>query len=497
MKWSFANFAKEIHGIYDYCIVGTGPAGTTLALELSKDKGKRVLLLEGGREDYNEKSQGLYTGSSSGRTYTDLDVTRLRQLGGSSNHWAGYCLPLSDHDFDRRDINGIDPWPIGSDDVRKYAEQAAEILDLPFFGRDPGKPILPGSEGLFRVSYGASSPVNFREKYEDIISNTSNIDLVLGANVIELIPDRVSGRIRSTIVANLDDTFRAELSANLFAICLGGIENPRMLLNSNSVIEGGIGNKHDLVGRYFADHLHLEFGWYVAFDPEKVENLSGGKFIEPTPGFLERHSLFNFGWEALRPFENKANDHAVADVKELACSSDIFQSLSNLLGYDIFCRRIRRPTVGRLRLVSECMPNFESRITLGNSNDIFGKRKIDLNWQIHEQDRETFRMAAMAIAQFFIQNDLGRIKVEPWVLDASIDWPNQKTHELVGNHHIGTTKMGSSPSSGVVDRNCKVFGHDNLFICGSSVFPRGGYANPTYSIVEITLHVANQMKMLS
>ncbi|MDF1720323.1 MAG: GMC family oxidoreductase [Minwuia sp.] len=496
MILSFAELLNQNQPSYDYCVVGTGPAGTTLALALSGDSGKRVLLVEGGREDFDDQSQELYTGSSSGREYADLDATRLRQLGGSSNHWSGYCLPLSDHDYDRDELDGIDPWPISSDQIRRYSRQASDILELPVFGRDSDKSILPGSDGLFRVAFGGSSRVNFGEKYKDKIGSSKNIDLVLGANLVELFPAPETGRIVSAELASLDGRLRIRVSAEVFSICLGGIENPRMLLNSNSVIENGLGNERDLVGRYFADHLHLEFGWYVAFDPDRISGLSNGKFIEPVPLLLENGSLLNFGWEAEPAFPHNVADHIVADFKEIACASSIFRDLTRLTGRDIFCRRIKRPTVGRLRLVAECMPDFESRVSLGTQLDRFGKRKVDLHWKIHEADRHTYNHAAVSIAQFFIRNNLGRIKVEPWVLDLSMDWPGRTTHELYGHHHIGTTKMGSSPSNGVVDMSCRVFGHDNLFVCGSSTFPRGGYANPTYTIVELALYLADEIKRL-
>ena len=57
-------------------------------------------------------------------------------------------------------------------------------------------------------------------------------------------------------------------------------------------------------------------------------------------------------------------------------------------------------------------------------------------------------------------------------------------------HHLGTTRMGFSKKNGVVDKNLKVFGLENLFIAGSSTFPTGGHANPTYTIIALSLRLS-------
>jgi choline dehydrogenase-like flavoprotein len=62
---------------------------------------------------------------------------------------------------------------------------------------------------------------------------------------------------------------------------------------------------------------------------------------------------------------------------------------------------------------------------------------------------------------------------------------------------MGTTRMHADPRQGVVDVNCKVHGVDNLYIAGSSVFPTGGYANPTLTLVALALRLADRLKAQS
>jgi len=78
---------------YDICIVGAGAAGITLANKLS-DKGLNVILCEAGSDEYSEVSQKNYIGKIKGDPYFDLDIARLRYLGGTTNHWNGMCRPF-------------------------------------------------------------------------------------------------------------------------------------------------------------------------------------------------------------------------------------------------------------------------------------------------------------------------------------------------------------------------------------------------------------------
>jgi choline dehydrogenase-like flavoprotein len=56
---------------------------------------------------------------------------------------------------------------------------------------------------------------------------------------------------------------------------------------------------------------------------------------------------------------------------------------------------------------------------------------------------------------------------------------------------MGGTRMAASPRDGVVDKDCRVFGTANLFIAGSSVFPNAGQSNPTLTIVQLALRLAD------
>ena len=61
---------------------------------------------------------------------------------------------------------------------------------------------------------------------------------------------------------------------------------------------------------------------------------------------------------------------------------------------------------------------------------------------------------------------------------------------------MGTTRMSEDPKKGVVDADCKVHGILNLFIAGSSCFTTGSAVNPTYTIVALSIRLADHIKDL-
>src|SRR6056300_1719332 len=112
---------SEIKEENNVVIIGSGPAGISVALQLEK-KGIPSIIFEAGNLDYDEKSQSFYEGTVIGDEYPDLTVSRLRQFGGTSGHWGGNCLELDSYDFEK--------WPISKKDLEPYKKISYEILNI-------------------------------------------------------------------------------------------------------------------------------------------------------------------------------------------------------------------------------------------------------------------------------------------------------------------------------------------------------------------------------
>ena len=76
---------------------------------------------------------------------------------------------------------------------------------------------------------------------------------------------------------------------------------------------------------------------------------------------------------------------------------------------------------------------------------------------------------------------------------------NQETHADWmhvmdwGNHHMGTTRMHTDRSKGVVDTDSRVWGVGNLYVAGSSVFPTSGLANPTLTLLALAMRMSDHL----
>ncbi|MGH6916635.1 MAG: GMC family oxidoreductase, partial [Geminicoccaceae bacterium] len=149
---------------------------------------------------------------------------------------------------------------------------------------------------------------------------------------------------------------------------------------------------------------------------------------------------------------------------------------------------------GTLRAVAEQVPNANSRLRLSNDKDGFGLRRVALDWRLSPLDKTTIRVVGLELGRYFALTNIGRIRLADWVLSNDDVVPSVEDGGYgTGFHHMGTTRMGHSPEDGVVDRNCAVFGVPNLYVAGSSVFRTVGYANPTLTIVQLTLRLADHL----
>ena len=467
--------------LYDFCIVGTGPAGITLALRLA-GKGKKILLLEAGGLDYSEQSQENYECESVGHEGWPK-FTRLRFFGGTSNHWSGRCRPFESTDFGPRKINNLPGWPIEYSELEPYLNEAMEIIDLNTSSR-----FQPINDNLLKKSFypdksAQSPPTRFKEKYLDSIKNAPNIDCFLNASATDMTLDPNHKIVNSITVSDYDNR-RSQFRANKFILCLGGIENPRFLLNCNKQVENGLGNSGNMVGRCFMEHLNVPLGGFVYRDPEKF---SGMQFFTNTE-FCETANIgtSNVTLGIVQKIKSYGRTHAIKTFfKTLACDINIEKKVQ-------FISDFKCPGMGNISSLMEQSPNLDSRVMLGSKTDKFGLRQTKFDWQINDYDKNSIRTIGKELAKEFNRAGLGKIRLNDFVLNKSSDTEFQFSRHC---HHMGTTRMSDSPKYGVVDQNSKVHDLDNLYIAGSSVFSTGGACNPTMPIIQLSLRLVDHLTL--
>ena len=470
---------------YQVCVAGGGPAGITIARALER-KGHTVALFEGGGEEPRAESQAVYQGEIIGQSYFPLNVTRLRFLGGSSNHWNGWCRPLDDVDFERRTYHPYSGWPISKQDLDPFAPETEEILELPAHSPPGGNPFeADGSLQTVRFRW-SRPPVRFGGKYREDLETSDEIDVFLNANVMGLPLDSAGARVRGFRISGFDEDTELEVPASLYALCMGGLENPRLLLNAVEDRPNGLGNGSGNVGRFFSEHPHFTI---AHLQPRRTLTTELTNFA-PTQEFMQEDRILNFNLRL--PATDRRARFSVRSMAFL-CGGPFREWLGSLLlGQDLDCDRpwdLGFP----VRIASEQGLEPESRVKLGTDVDAFGLRRIRLDWRVGDLTFRTMRSAALELGRVATERGLGRVRVQDWLLEDRVTLPPVGEDEVGGHHHMCTTRMSSSPRSGVVDRNCRLHEVPNLFVGGSSTFASGGYANPTFTIIQLCLRLAKHL----
>lgn len=499
----------------DICIVGAGVAGIALAHEfMAQDV--RVCLLESGGLEPDRTTQSLYWGEDVGVPYYPLDTSRARFFGGSSHCWhvplgnnvLGVRLkPLDPIDFEERDWVPYSGWPFGKQHLAPFYERAERFCRIgPFTDSapdDPAQPELPFRNGRVRTTiFQFAVRELFVHEYLEKVKMSDTVSACLNANITGIETDETARRVTGLSGACLNGK-KFSVRAKLYILALGAIEIPRLLLLSNKVRKAGLGNQHDLVGRFFMEHPHLWSGIYIPSSDRifrstglyKVHERNGvsimGK-LTLSEEVLRKERLLNYCTSLHArmcpdPIDGRSGGKGGAPAK-----AEHPGGLMDDLG--VITRSVVSRIKGQKKIrafqlnhMSEQMPNPDSRVTLGEELDALGQRRAQLDWRLTALDMRTIIRAQEIIDEELRKAGLGRLHIE--MKDET------PPHNLTGGwHHMGTTRMHPDPRKGVVDEQSRVHGISNLFIAGPSVFPTCGYANPVLTTIALTLRLADHVK---
>lgn len=463
------------------CIIGGGAAGITLATTLDR-LGIPTIVLESGGFDRDENNQQLYEGKATGLAPNVLSLGRLRYFGGSTNHWAGMVAPLDHQDFETRPWVPESGWPISYEDLVPYYVRSSHMLDMvkPGASAEFWKEDLSAFEPLARQGI-EPKPIGIRvarfgRRYRARLERSDSVSVLLHANADQIVAAD-NGRSISRVDVKTLEGSAFSVHARAYVVACGGIENARLLLSSNRVLAKGLGNDHDLVGRFYMDHASAATGatlvWLPAAKPvypRMNERRLGFGFA---PSVLAEQEMLNIVLYAGPP----------RPASKLARALRVEAEIVARLGGP------EKALASVWRLRSEQQPVADSRVRLGTDLDALGKPRVVVDARLGELNRSTFLKAVDLYARAFAQSGFGRMRIPEDMRNAEPDWRGR----FGTDHQMGTTRMAASPKHGVVDADQKVFGISNLYVAGSSVFPTGGFMNPTFTIVALTLRLGDHL----
>jgi choline dehydrogenase-like flavoprotein len=471
---------------------------------------------------------------------------RRRQYGGASNLWVYRTEPDDGRrrarmlmpqriDFEERFHPSRGGWPFDRQILEPFFRRAHLVCGLGditydpgVWGRDNERPLDFGESRLTTIVCHHAAGDVFLQRYRDDIMISNSVTLLHHANVVEAEPGTGKNSVERIRVACLGSTFSIE--AKYFVLAAGGIENARLLLSAKSADGRGLGNDNDLVGRYLMDHSEFRLGALVPKRKSLLKSMAfydlrwvNGLMVSGQLAFKEdvlRENKLLSTCFMLTPKPRGSGSPGERSLKMLALMKhglrvrdalhhsaialrnigDVAASVSNKYRrtYSEFnggWSRLPAPeksfAVVEITAITEQLPNPTNRVVLTADRDRFGVRRAQVHWDWGRVEIDSIHRAQRILAEDLARAGLGRI--EPWVDVGEATWPRWPGMA----HPMGTTRMHRDPQNGVVDEECKVHGISNLFVAGSSVFPTSlGHANPTLSIVALSIRLADHLKTL-
>lgn len=493
----------------DVCIVGSGAAAISIAHRLASTS-LYVIMLESSSQNIREGTaseqlafvkafmtdrerssshryfdpsvQPLYDGDVS-QGVKNLDKTflkrhRVRVYGGTTNCWGGWTRTLQPIDFTRARYGGPWPDPLRRDRLDRWYAEAQTLCSLPNFDLkiydDPGmlvggtdrevEPIKPGPDLRSGVLTTAKrigvrdDGLDFQVTWGQTITCAPKIQLYRNANVRQI--EIANGMAHKAVVQTIVNGRRGEtfkVRAGAFVIAAGGVETPRLLMLSN------VPNKSGTLGEGFMIHPVNNFAYPY------------GATFTPTAKLTDKMRAF-YGSDVKLKTPTPPLDpsfRAVLIPTDEALKLD-FGNFRAMIGFG----------PGNVNFNWEQEPVKENRIKLSAVNkDFFGDPVVDLEWKLQEKDMATLRRASRLVKEE-LQDRQGLVTNYEYTVN------EENPDILMGDHPMGATRMSSGDGSGVVDPDCRVWGTNNLYIASSSVFPTGGWSNPTLTIVALARRLA-------
>ncbi|MEI9994145.1 MAG: FAD-dependent oxidoreductase [Rhizomicrobium sp.] len=477
----------------DLAIVGGGPAGITLAIALAHTP-LRVMLFESGGLAFDPATQALYGGGTEGVRYLTLDGSRLRYLGGSTNHWGGWCRPLDPIDFEKRDWLPHSGWPFGIGALEPHFKRAQALVEAGAWTYDAASPAMNalapmlnlGDGGVYTSWFQFSKtrdsvlPTHFGERYAEDLKRIANLKVFLHANVTALNLAANAGALETLDVATLGG-HRFKVRPRMAVLAMGGVENARLMLASRGVAAAGVGNQNDLVGRFFADNpiprdtaTLVNFagdlpGYY--FNGTQANGAILRATFAPTDDYKRDRKVLGSLTTVENPIELDETDKAAIVSAALAVGAEANYAKAFSLGCGL-----------------ELAPDPERRLVLTGERDALGLPRLKLINRVGDADFARYRDTMKELGRQLLAAGSGMIRLnyhtrKHW--EDALDW---------GDHHLGTTRMHVDPKQGVLDANLKVHGLANLFVAGSSAFPTYGASNPTLNLLALTLRLAQHLR---
>jgi choline dehydrogenase-like flavoprotein len=500
----------------DVAIVGGGTVGFFLATQL-RELGRSVIVIEGGSNIPSTKANA--TASVTGRPHDGTAIGRASGLGGTSAFWGGQLAEFDEYDFDRSDADwgGI------------TADEMAQLYRSTYVALGLG--LLPSID-FCRARFGAENKTktdteieveverfftswlpqpNFAALYKSSIVSDLGLMVMLEAPVHRL--EFKGGRAKVAIAKHVSGS-EIRVRADSFVLAAGTIENSRLCLamarDKNCPWSS---NQH--IGRNFQDHLGHCVGTVTPLDETKFRNYFENGWIEgvklqPKLRFTHNSRVSEkSGVSGFFLFDSELSS-SISNIKGLVRALIAGVAYSNVkrLPHDFIAvgskiyPLVRRFALERrvmavfdrgisLYIQAEQIPQVESRIHLVSENTKNDKLpQVNVHWSASGSEGDAILRFVAATENYLRERGLASLIIDPELYLDPLKYLERFRDTY---HQCGGMCIASSPSRGAVDPNCRVWGTENVYVAGASVFPVASHANPTLTALALSYRLAKKI----
>jgi choline dehydrogenase-like flavoprotein len=536
----------------DVVVIGAGPMGIVVGLELA-DKGHRVLLVESGGVRFDEAAQELARQAGNDPWHVPSALAVRRGIGGTSATWGGRCVPFDRIDFEPRPVVPDARWPLEYDEMARYLGRACEwcrcgrpvfsALELPELADRTMIPGFPDGDVLTSSLERWSLPTRFGRVYRKRLEAARQLELITGLTCTHIACEPSGGDVDHLVLRSLSGG-QAIARGRHYVLATGGLEATRLLMASNDVHSAGIGNSSGHLGRWYMAHVEARVArahlttppastihdherdadgvyvrrrftfsrglqrrkglpnaamWFVnppMGDPIHGSGILSGVYltlISPAGRFMLTDAIRKAGTRTSTPVRKR--DHLRNIVRDLGPATKF--------ALDFSYRRFLKPgrkapgffvrsaaNVYPLDYHGEHLPNPDSRVLLTSERDALGVPRIRTEMRFSDEDVASVERAMRELDTALRDAGVGHLE---FLFDDIAAGVRECLREGSGFHQTGTTRMAATAADGVVDSNLAVFGAQSLFVASTSTFPTSSQANPTLTGIAFALRLAQHL----
>lgn len=487
---------------YDFCIVGAGTVGIYIAGMLANG-GHSVLLVEAG-ESMGHRQESILDSNSISAGHLGSRDAWTTGFGGTSQLWGGQLWPWQAWELDHQSEEGVKSWPIEYGELAPYYGRVLERLGLSEVHRRVHETGDLGGRNQFEhrdFQMKFSTWMGWRKR--NFGNNRMLLRRLRPVNISAgIVIDRVDVGSAERAVLYGRDSKNAPRSfaARRVVLAAGTLGNTRILAGSE------ISMMLPALGTGFMDHVSKRVMELKILDWKKFRRFASHRFqsgvltsprIVPTEDYIRRRQLlpcyahFEFelsedSFPAQLRKVLRANQQGARRTGFLSLLASGLRDLPDLSEAIVSSalkgqRPILRSATPYLRVDVQQPARAGSRLTW--VGDKHGGVKLDLSWNVGEEE--------LASANEFGRDVMAALERVGIGAASAREFPEGDLEDIF--HMMGGTPMGDSALDAVVDPNQRVFGTENIYIAGASVFPSGGLANPTFTALALTHRLARHI----